>query len=481
MLLKSRNKTTLKSPTLNSPLLSPPDGLPTDSNGSYYTSPALSKGEGPEYTPWQYFRGMMKEETNDKHMMRGKYRSRTRSKRRTASIFSCIFNMLATILGSGLLSLPYAMAGCGIWIGILSFVVIMVLSTISFVTLSKAAQVYTEGCEFKDLARDSFPTYLNWIVDFCVFINCFGCAAGYLVVMSTLCQKVIQSFSPNAVSWLVNRQLWCVVFAGFSLPLASLKNLDALKFTSFLTFLFVLFSLGVIIYYSINRPHFDKGFEPVVHYGFPNDIIQFLKVFALIANAFASSQNVPCIVNTVIKPTQTRLVFIFWASTSIGLAVYLGAAYCGYMTFGEIVDSDVLRSYPPGLMPVTIARLAITLALLGSYPVQLHPARNSFSVLVFQEHAISLSAFKYYSVTLAIWAGTLGISLITDDLGTVSTFIGALAAVPLTFIYPNWFWIKISPQIPTETTTWPSWIIFILGLLFVPLLLGTEVYKLISP
>merc|ERR1719193_2508070 len=132
-------------------------------------------------------------------------------------------------------------------------------------------------------------------------------------------------------------------------------------------------------------------------------------------------------------------------------------------------------------MPVTIARVAITLALLGSYPVQLHPARNSLSVMIFSKHASKLTATKYYSLTCAIWAGTLGIALTTDDLGTVSTFIGALAAIPLTFIYPNWFWIKISPQIPRKTRTWPSWIIFILGLIFVPLLLGTELYKLSSP
>lgn len=463
---------------MNSPLLTQPT-VPVTSG--YYQSPDISRAEGPVYTPWQYFRGMMKVENNDKHMQRGRYRSRTKSKRRTATLSSCIFNMLATILGSGLLSLPYAMAGCGVWIGSLAFLTIMVLSTQSFITLSKAAQVYTEGCEFKDLARDSFPKYLNWIVDFCVFVNCFGCAAGYLVVMSTLSQKVIQSLSPHAAAWLVNRQLWCLIFAGFSLPLAALKNLDALKFTSFLTFLFVLFSLGVIIYYSINRPHFDDGFIPVVHYGFPGDIVQFLKVFALIANAFASSQNVPCIVNTVINPTRQRLTFIFTASTSIGLVVYFGAAYCGYLTFGEIVDSDVLRSYPPGLMPVTIARLAITLALLGSYPVQLHPARNSLSVLCFRVHANKLPAIKFYLLTIAIWTGTLGISLITDDLGTVSTFIGALAAVPLTFVYPNWFWIKISPQVRGKTRVWPSWIAFVVGVLFVPLLLGTELYKLSHP
>jgi len=377
-----------------------------------------------------------------------------------------------------LLATPYAMAGCGVWLGILMFIIIMILSTISFVTLSMAVQEYTAACEFKTLAHDSLPKQLSWIVDFCVFINGFGCGAGFLVVMSTLMPKVIQSFFPHAMWWIVERRVWCLIFAGLTFPLTLPKTLDSLKFTSVLVVIFIFFVLAVMIYYMIKPPKCDDPFKPVVYYGFPGDVIQFLRRFAIISQVFGASQNVPCIVNTLVNPTQKRLRFIFLSSITICLVVYLGAAYSGYITFGAIVDSNVLRSYPSGLMPINIARFAITLALLGSYPVQLQPARNSISVLLFGVRARKLKFITYLAVTIGIWGSTVAVALSTDNLGTVLTFLGALATVPLTFIFPNLFYIKIKTRSNSNQTVWHAWIILVIGVLFVPMLLSTELYTL---
>jgi len=143
--------------------------------------------------------------------------------------------------------------------------------------------------------------------------------------------------------------------------------LDALRFTSFLVFVFVLFSLGVIVYYAINPSNIQfqalTGISSKVYFGFPGDVPQFLKVFALIGNAFASSQNVPTIVRNIVNPTNTRLLITFTSATGLCLLIYITSAIAGYVTFGETVDSDVLLSYPSGLIPVTIARLSISVAL----------------------------------------------------------------------------------------------------------------------
>merc|ERR1719320_252126 len=130
-------------------------------------------------------------------LVNDKKTQKVKKQERNASVFGCIFNMLATILGSGLLSLPYAMAGCGVWIGVFVFALIMVLSSISYVNLSKAVRVYPGDCDFMMLAKDSLPTQFNWIVDFLVFINGTGCGIAFLVIMSTLMPEVIESFFPK--------------------------------------------------------------------------------------------------------------------------------------------------------------------------------------------------------------------------------------------------------------------------------------------
>jgi amino acid permease len=162
------------------------------------------------------------------------------------------------------------------------------------------------------------------------------------------------------------------------------------------------------------------------------------------------------------------------------LLVYIVAGYIGYTTFGEAVDSNILRSYPKGLKLIRFARVAITCALAGCYPVQLYPSRNSFSFLFFGTPANKLSTFNYSAVTVGLWGTTVAVALFTDNLGTITTFIGALAAIPLTFIYPNLFWIKISQRLGSNQTVLHAWVILILGVIFVPIALSSEIFKLVS-
>jgi len=279
----------------------------------------------------------------------------------------------------------------------------------------------------------------------------------------------------------LNRQLWCAICAGFLLPLVFLKKLEALKFTSFLVVILALYTVGAMTYYFVHPQSGSKQeYTPVVYWGFPGDVTQFLKVFAIITNGFACSQNVPCIVKTLVNPTQIRLKLVFIIPTTLCLLLYLVAACIGYLTFGEDVDSNILRSYPPGLVLINIARLSITLALAGSYPVQFHPARNSLSVLLYNVPAGELPLLQYFSLTIVIWSATVGVTMMTDNLGLVSTFIGALAAVPLTYIYPNFFWIQVRKKRGLHQAVWHAWLLLILGFIFVPISLSTAIYKIYS-
>jgi len=213
-----------------------------------------------------------------------------------------------------------------------------------------------------------------------------------------------------------------------------------------------------------------------VYYSFPGDIARFLGVISTFINAFTCSQNVPCVLNSLVNPTKWKLILIFTTSSGVSLLLYISVAFIGYVTFGDKVDSDILRSYPNGLLPVTFARLSLTVALTGSYPVQLHPARESLAVLLFGVPAHELNKCMHLSLTICIWGFSLVIALITDNLGTATTFIGALAAVPLTFIYPNLFWIKVSSQMGPKQTVWPSWVVLILGFILIPVSLIGNLY-----
>ena len=49
--------------------------------------------------------------------------------------------------------------------------------------------------------------------------------------------------------------------------------------------------------------------------------------------------------------------------------VFTFSGICGYLTFGDDVKSDILQSYNAKDMWVVIARVAIIIAMLTSYPI----------------------------------------------------------------------------------------------------------------
>merc|ERR1712196_296584 len=68
---------------------------------------------------------------------------------------------------------------------------------------------------------------------------------------------------------------------------------------------------------------------------------------------------------------------------SIGVAfvLYLIVSFCGYATYGSLVQSDILKNYPRNAL-TSFARVFVALLVAFSYPLQQHPARRSVMSIV---------------------------------------------------------------------------------------------------
>ena len=50
---------------------------------------------------------------------------------------------------------------------------------------------------------------------------------------------------------------------------------------------------------------------------------------------------------------------------------------CGYFTYGDSVSSNILNDYPTGSLLASIARICIGVSVAISYPLYMHPGRQS--------------------------------------------------------------------------------------------------------
>ena len=101
---------------------------------------------------------------------------------------------------------------------------------------------------------------------------------------------------------------------------------------------------------------------------------------------FTCHQNIFAVTNELKEPTQARVDRVICSAVGTALAVYLLFAGSAYLTFGGLVESDILNNYP-GNRVVTAARFCFSVLVALSFPLQVHPSRKCILSLIGFTHA----------------------------------------------------------------------------------------------
>ena len=111
-----------------------------------------------------------------------------------ASIGASVINLSNTILGAGVLAIPYAMANSGVYIGILLFGICAFLSYCGLYFLSHAAREVKDSDFNKLSQRTMSGSWAMMLVDFAVAIKCFGVGTSYMIIIGDLMPQVLAFF-----------------------------------------------------------------------------------------------------------------------------------------------------------------------------------------------------------------------------------------------------------------------------------------------
>ncbi|KAF9581945.1 hypothetical protein BGW38_000860 [Lunasporangiospora selenospora] len=210
---------------------------------------------------------------------------------------------------------------------------------------------------------------------------------------------------------------------------------------------------------------------------------QFLTTLPIFVFAFTCHQNIFSVYNELTDNGQSMLNRII--STSIGSAavVYHIIGVLGYLTFGNIVGSNIILMYNTGLL-VTIGRIAMVILVMFSFPLQCHPCRACLdkvlnSIVSFwnstrfgnngkydnlstitevdddgqheaepehhDDHGAgpAQSNFKYIVMTLCILIGSYLIAITVSTLELVLSLVGSTGSTAISFILPGFFYYKL--------------------------------------
>ncbi|KAA8530490.1 hypothetical protein F0562_005199 [Nyssa sinensis] len=221
-----------------------------------------------------------------------------------ASFTGAVFNLSTTVVGAGIMALPATMKVLGLGLGIAMIIFMAFLTEASIELLlrfSRAGRMLSYG----GVMGDAFGKFGRILLQVCVLVNNIGVLVVYMIIIGDVLSGTTSSGIHHAgvlegwfgEHWWNGRTFVLLVttFAVFA-PLACLKRLDSLRFTSALSValavVFLVITVGITFIKLINGSILLPRLLPDV-----TDLTSFWKLFTV----------VPVLVTAYICPLQCSL------------------------------------------------------------------------------------------------------------------------------------------------------------------------------
>jgi len=374
--------------------------------------------------------------------------------------------------GSGMLGIPHALSVAGYGLGLAFVVCFGCLSAFgSHLLQCSARRIGVAPSSFYSVANATIPRW-TWLVDGAVAVKCFGVGCSYLIIVGDLAPDGLRFFGAHGV------QRWHTVTGAFVIggALACMKNLSALRYTAMASVLIVVWtSTLVFLFYANAGDSFDPcatsvllafvgntagqhlpchsaDFEPVA---VPFGLLKLGKVLPVFIFGFTCQQNVFTICNEVRQASQKRMDGIIAVAYIFAGLAFGATAFIGYATYGNKVESDVLKGYPQDSVAVQLTRLFFSFLVTFSYPLQVHPSRTSIMALwslIADGRAPlqgpSAERRRFWAITVVWVPLSFIVALTVKDLGIVLGIVGATGSTMVSYILPGLVYRMAFP--------WPS-------------------------
>jgi amino acid permease len=169
------------------------------------------------------------------------------------------------------------------------------------------------------------------------------------------------------------RIIMCTTTIVILYPLMMLKKMDSLRFTSMIAIGCIIYLVAIIIGKSMSNT-LAVGFQDNISW--VNFSPKVFIVLPIISFAYTFHMNIFPIVKEMKEPERINSVIL--SSVTICTIAYILVGLCGYLTFYEDVNGNILTNFTSDNhndIFVEIGRVALALIICFSYPILGYTAR----------------------------------------------------------------------------------------------------------
>ncbi|KAJ3520402.1 hypothetical protein NMY22_g12774 [Coprinellus aureogranulatus] len=387
------------------------------------------------------------------------------AQKRTAGggLIDSVANMANSILGAGIIGLPYAVRQAGFVTGLLLLVIICGLTDWTIRLIVRNAKLSGRS-SYIDVMDHCFGPSGRAAVSLFQFAFAFGGMCAFGIIIGDTIPHVIRSAFPTLttipVLWLfTNRQFmigFCIICISY--PLSLYRDIHKLSRASGLALVGMCI---IVISVLIEGPHVPpelKG-NPTERFTLINSGI--FQAIGVISFAFgthsASSPNgtitdwtsftIVCHHNSLMiygslrTPTLDRFSKVTHISTFVSLVACTTLAVSAYVIFTDHTQGNILNNFPQNDTLINVARFAFGLNMFTTLPLELFVCREVIEDYFFSHETFSPQRHLFF--TTSILFSSMFVSLITCDLGVMLEITGGVSATALAFIFPAACYFKL--------------------------------------
>ncbi|BCD91031.1 amino acid transporter [Francisella halioticida] len=218
----------------------------------------------------------------------------------------CIFLIIGTSLGGGILAIPMILSYFGILIGCIIMFLMWLLMTYSTLAVAEACLHFEKGISYLGLAHKLFEKPGIVLVYICAFGILYGMLAAYISAIGSSLESLLN------INYILIEIGFVIIFGGFILKGTSHAEwLNRLFLT--LKLIIILFTI-IQLFKSVQSINLDK-------YGFSN-FKELIIALPILATTFSAHIIVPTVVNYV-GPHPKDIRRIIMVASMIILLIYI--------------------------------------------------------------------------------------------------------------------------------------------------------------
>ncbi|RLN61026.1 hypothetical protein BBJ29_004167 [Phytophthora kernoviae] len=417
---------------------------------------------------------------------------------RTATAPSAIFNLVSTIIGGGILSLPFAFDKCGLVVAIVFMMIAASASTFSLYVIVSCSR-RGRAASYEEVVRKALGARAGRITVVLLVLLTFLTLVAYIILTKDLVGSLGSQFLYGRALSVAEQNVLTIVCVLLVSPALLARSMDALRFTSVFSLVSVLVLAVAITFRAVGvvfkqRDILDVESEPVIPVKLvPTSWVDATYAFPIISVSFLCHFNVLPVYRELHKPTRHRLKKVVGATMFSTWVFYILVGIMGYLfAFQQQggVQGDILNNFSDNDPLVNLGRLGLLITIQLSLPLIIQPCRNNLRRLgkIVRKLARTRAKVHYAPessdseneettgeatallhavhvlLTVGIMGGVITLALLSPGVDVVWNLMGSTVGLLISYVLPCVSYICIRREKPnTDRRKFMAWIILIIS------------------